>query len=308
MKKILLVNHKEQKCGVYQYGYNTAQLLKFATKFEFVYVECANMAQLRWQIASNAPIAVVYNYHVSTLGWVRQPLLDEYKNIKHLMIHHEPHQPLPARVDAIISQDPTEPESGIKFSVPRILQTYLGPLPVNELPVVGSFGFGMAGKGFDTLVERVSEEFEQAQIRLHIPYAHFGDQSGQYARDWAQRARDRCTKEGIKLAVDHKWYTTHELLEFLASNDINVFMYDNMARGVASVLDFALSVSRPIAITTSLMFKHVWQQVPEVTVEENSLVDILERGIEPLRPLYEQWSADNFRREYERIISTVCQE
>jgi hypothetical protein len=307
MKKVLIVNHKEEKCGVYQYGYNTAQLLKESRVVDFIYVECANLAQLRWQITQHTPDAIIYNYHVSTIGWVNQGLWSEYRSIKHLMIHHEPHQPLPMDVDAVISQDPTKPEDGVvTFSVPRILHSYDGPVPINDLPTIGTFGFGMAGKGFDRLVEKVTEEFDSAQIRMHIPYAHFGDQHGQYAKDWAQRARERRSRPEIKLAIDHSWFTTQELLEFLASNDINVFLYDNMARGVASVLDFALSVPRPIAITRSLMFKHVWQQIPEVAVEDSSLKEILERGIKPLQPLYDQWAPDKFREAYERIISIKC--
>jgi hypothetical protein len=303
VKTVLFVNHKEQKCGVYQYGKNTIDTLRRSTEFHFEYAECSNMEQLNRLTVSLVPYVVIYNYHVSTLGWVRRPV---GLHMKHIAIQHEPHQPVPGWMDAVISQDPLEPESENHFSVSRILHKFTGTLCHNAVFTVGTFGFGMAGKGFDRLVDMVCDTWDEAYIRMHIPYAHFGDMNGAQARDWAARARNRVSKPGVFLNIDHAWFDTAQLLQFLANNDLNAFLYDDMARGVASVLDFALSVPRPLAITSSSMFKHVWKQVPEICVEQNSLIDIVIRGTKPLETLYDQWAPEKLIADYERIVRTVC--
>jgi hypothetical protein len=303
--KVLFINHKQEKCGVYQYGRNTANILADATFFDFVYVECSGMAELESKIKEHEPCAIIYNYHVSTLGWVRKPLRTE---LRHLAIQHEPHQPVPSWMDATISQNPLDPWTKNFFSVGRILHEYTGTYPTNSILTIGTFGFGLGGKGYDRLVDMVGEEFSEAHIRMHIPYAHYGDAAGQQARHWASLAEERAKGyPDITLSIDHEWFTTEDLLFFLAGNDLNAFIYDDMARGTASVLDFALSVNRPLAITGSLMFEHVWRQVPEILVEHNSLQDILRRDTQPLRRLKWQWSPQMLIADYEKIVGTVWQ-
>jgi hypothetical protein len=308
MSKVLFINHQQQLCGVYQYGYNTAMTLRESQQYEFVYRECTSMRDVLTACVQENPIGIIYNYHVSTIGWANPALVQKNGgNIKQLALHHEPHQPLPPGIQGVISQDPLELESEGRFSVGRILHPYNGPVPNNDVLTIGTFGFGLGGKGYDRLVSRVCEEFDNVRIRMHLPFAYFGDVGGNGSRDWAARARAQITKPGITLHVDHEWFSTEDLLRFLAGNDMNVFMYDDMGRGIAGTLDFALSVPRPLAITGSTMFKHVWKQVPEVLVEHNSLKDILARGTAPLEPLYTQWSRARLCADYERIIKTVCE-
>ena len=309
MNNVLVVNHLQQQCGVYQYGKNTVGVLEKSIKYNFIYAECANLNDLIMYVKKYVPIAIIYNYHVSTLGWVNDGTIRQLRPIKQLSIQHEPHQPQPAGIDAIISQDPSQLEWGNHFSVPRILHDFNGVVEEPAELTFGTFGFGMAGKGFDRIVEQVCQEFDQATIRMHIPFAHFGDQSGAQARNWANLARSKVSKPGITLIIDHDWFTKDQLLQFLANNSMNVFMYDSFTldRGVTAVLDFSLSVPRPIAITKSFMFQHVWKLVPETLIEDSSLTEILTKGIAPLAPLYKAWSHDEFIRSYERILNTVCQ-
>ena len=44
------------------------------------------------------------------------------------------------------------------------------------------FGFAMNGKGFTNIIEKIQEEFDEADINLNISYAKFGDENGDNAR------------------------------------------------------------------------------------------------------------------------------
>jgi hypothetical protein len=302
MKSVLIVSHNQEQCGVYQYGYNTAKLLEVSNKYNFHLVKTRGLKDLVSAVDTHKPVAIIYNYHVSTLGWLNDTTYKQFPGIKQLVIHHEPHQPVPPGYHAIISQDPSAPEGPGKFSAFRPLYAFSAPPPRNPVPVIGSFGFGMAGKGFDRLVGLVCDEFEEAQVKINIPFAFFGDAHGRHATDWAKRAYAALTNSRVQLLVTHHWWNTDQLLNFLSSNDLNAFLYDDMGRGVSSVLDFAISARRPLAITRSTMFQHVWSEFPHLTIESSPLNYIMQRGIGPVAKLYEMWQQPRFVANYERII------
>lgn len=69
--------------------------------------------------------------------------------------------------------------------------------------------------------------------------AHYGDYHGEMLN---------------QLIITKEFISDQELLEFLADNTINIFMYDPLPqRGCTNVLDYALSVGKPIDISDSNM-------------------------------------------------------
>src|SRR5262249_46493040 len=104
----------------------------------------------------------------------------------------------------------------------------------NGVPIIGSFGFGTPGKGFDRIVKLVQEEFDEAIIRLNIPYARFGDEDGSKARQIAGQCRGLVKKQGISLSITHDYFDKKGLQDFLVGNSINVFLYEGMnGRGIS---------------------------------------------------------------------------
>ena len=113
-------------------------------------------------------------------------------------------------------------------------------------------GFGYAGKGFDQVVRTVQQEFDDAAIRMHIPISPFMDPQGIQATEIDDRCRALVVKPGVKLSVTHEFLSVQGILDFLAQNSLNAFFYaENPGRGLSSVLDMALAVDRPIALTKS---------------------------------------------------------
>jgi hypothetical protein len=54
-------------------------------------------------------------------------------------------------------------------------------------------------------------------------------------------------KPGILLLITHDFFSTNEILTFLQSNTMNIFLYDQMhGRGISSAIDYAISVKKPI--------------------------------------------------------------
>jgi len=304
MNNIIFLNHQEKQCGVYQYGKHSAEILKKSSIYNFIYIETGSEQEYQQAIDTYHPIGAIYNYHPSTMTWLSHQNIIHNQNQVHYVLHHEGGRPSHLPFNQYLLVDSTYHETYQRYPIPRPLfeNTNLN-YQNNEIPVISSFGFGFGNKGFRVLVKLVNEQFDRAIIRLHIPRAYFGDRDGKTSAQIFPGCYDENIKPGIELQITTDFLDDQSLLQFLASSSINVFLYDEMkGRGLSSVIDYALSVNVPIAITKSDMFRHIKHASPSICVEDRSLADIIASGTQPLQQFREKWSHANFIKKYEQII------
>ena len=172
--------------------------------------------------------------------------------------------------------------------------------------MIGSFGFATNGKGFEKIIDLVQKEFDEAIIRLNIPFAKFGDTEGKRAMEIASECKKRLSKKLIKLEINHSYFSKEELLTFLSSNTINIFLYDDMEnRGISSATDWGLASGRPIAISNSRLFRHLLNCKPSICVDNRKLTEIISNEIRPIEHLYTEFSAEVILWEYEKMLKDV---
>lgn len=258
--KILFINHKEHNCGVADYGRRLFAILQ--PHMDITY--CDDVPDFTgYDIA-------LYNYHHATLPNVTA---DDHR-VKHVALYHESF--LNFLPDQVINV--TDLPRPLFEGVPKTE-------PYSIMPVIGSFGFGFPGKGFSRICHLVKEQFKTALIRFNIPFAKFGDADGYHAMNQAVKCREILEGSNIELEVCLSFLPQYQLLEWLQSNHINLFLYaDSHGRGISSSTDYALSVRRPIGISSSEMFRHLPR---EICVDNISIPDLIAKGIEPLRKVYE---------------------
>jgi SAM-dependent methyltransferase len=308
---ILFVSHKQALCGVYEFGRSVVDALKASRKFDFALVECGGPDDYHAAVAAHDPAAIIYNYYVSTQPWLNRRVMARH-SVPHVGVIHEVTQEVadqfqPQLFDAAIAPDPTLLlRNPLVFKTGRLVPRYENRQPLPGVLRIGSFGFGTPGKGFEALVARVQDEFDQAVIALNIPFSTFADADGTRARAIAERCRRAITKPGIQIEIDHQYFSNAGVLDFLARNSLNAFFYEAQGgRGISSALDAALAVGRPIAVTKSSMFRHVRHVRPSVTVEDQRLTDIIGRGFAPIAGLAAEWSAENLVWDYERFMTAL---
>jgi len=308
---VLFVSHHKEKCGVHQFGITISEALTGSRRFDFRYVECQDPAEFAVAVKQHAPVAVIFNHHRGTMPWLRlrdvRGLGVPRLGIIHEVTQHVADTASDPLFDFFIAPDPTLLLTNtLVYKTGRLVAAFRDSHPAPTVPTIGSFGFGLKGKGFERLIDIVQQEFDQAVVRLHIPYADFGDSDGAGARAIAAACQRRVTRDGIRLEFTHQFLSRDELLEFLSGNSLNAFLYEELGgRGIASVTDFALAVDRPIAITRTQMFRHLWSVRPSICVEDATLRQLLETGSAPLRRLAAEWSVDNLVWDYERIVSSA---
>lgn len=307
MKTVLLVNHREKQCGVFQYGDILGNaLLRYGKEVKWEYERILTIEQYWKTLARIQPNAVIFNYHPATLS-LSYGVVDVTKVPTFGIVHENSWfwtDPFLKHFDYLISPDITNEVKGT-FNMNRTIPDYDSQMDgVPKDLTIGSFGFAFGGKGYELVIDKVQEEFNEACIRLHIPYARFGDEFGANAKYTADTCRERVIKPNIELQVTHDFLSRKKLIHWLELNTLNCFFYDSYpGRGISSVIDFALAARRPIAITDSNMFRHLktWQSI---RIEETSLKQIIRNGTTPLQNFY-NWTEENTTREYERIMKEV---
>jgi len=209
-------------------------------------------------------------------------------------------------VSGFVMADMSEKEDSKVFGLPRaIFETNLS-CNYNEIVSIGSFGFGFPNKGFDRLCLRVQEEFDHANINIHMTAAFFGDANGELREQVAARCASFIYKPGIKLQIGRDFIDDNGVLKFLSENDINIFMYDDMpGRGLSSVIDYAVSVDRPFAVNSSSMFRHVLEKTPSVNVDNFSISEIINNGPNISKFYQQEWSNNSLRDKMFYILESI---
>lgn len=296
-EKVLIFNHQQKQCGVYQYGKRLSEILLKDELIEYHYEEVTSADDYRKKLQMINPKTVIHNYHGSTMSWLNDSVLDHSKK------------------NIILSHESATPFSGIKLNInpveggiPRPLfeldlkvldnekfeNPFLNIGVDSGVPVIGSFGFGFDNKGYEKIIDLVNQEFDEAIIKLLIPFAFFGDAEGKMAKERINNCLKRNKKKGIQIHVSHDFLSDRELLKFLRNNDINLFLYDQMiGRGPSSTIDYALSVQKPIGISESYMFRHIMNE--KIIVGKNKIKEVIERGNQALEVYQRAWNLNELR-------------
>ena len=314
--KVLIISNTEKQCGIHQFGIDIFDALQKSKRCAFSYYEydyknhigvIAEMLRIR-------PDVVVYNQYMR-----KSPLfISRLCNLLHIPIAGIFHEIDQAGVDsppsdtnwadAKIYPDPTlnVQHTSDSFTMGRIVPSYpKSETKSNCIPIIGSFGFGFWDKGFDKIVQKVVDEYDEAIIRFHIPDNTVADPLGAIRASVLAKC-NKIVKDhpGITLSVNTHYVPKQELLGELASNSLNCFYYDeDKDMGISSVIDLALAVDVPIAISKSGMFRHVTR--PEILVEDNTFDDIIKFGTSYQEPLRRKWSERRFVTGFEDIIFAI---
>ena len=307
MKNILIINHKFKNCGVYQYGLRTANILKKSQKYNFIHVEVENLFEYDNAINLYNPFAIIYNNHLHIMPWLSFNVINQYKNIIHIGIIHEGDGYKHYNYDYAIDQDSTSPDRHNIFSVPRPLIKHKNNIIEPNILTINSFGFGFSDKGFDRIINLVQSQYDAAIINLHITHAHYGVPK-QEILNLCDYCHSQIKNKNIILNITNNFLNEDDLLKFLSSSTINVFLYNgdtHTNRGLSSVIDYALSVDKPIAISNSNMFRHLANITPSICVNNRSLLDIINSGTKPLEEIKQKFSSNEFIKKYEYIIDEI---
>jgi glycosyltransferase involved in cell wall biosynthesis len=310
---VLFVNSPVENCGIHQYGNNEYTYLKKSDKLNVDYIKASSIRDIDEKIKTKDYKVIIFNFYQNLFNFINVNHRHFPNHACVAILHEVNSESLDAYKDGFFQRfiyaDPTlETNNPLVIKMNRVIPNYDNKYSAPEIPTIGSIGFGYVRKGYDVLIDKVQEEFDEAIIKLHIPANGVIDASGVEARNYAQMCRNGIKKNGIKLEVNHDFLTHEELLDFMAKNSMNAFLYkpDNII-GVSSSTDHGITVRRPVAITKTNLFKHLHNLTPSILVEENSLKTIIENGLKPFEDMYKNSTEERHVENMEKIILDLIQ-
>lgn len=313
---VLFLNHKTVNCGVYQYGKRVFEILQKDDDIRYIYKEIDSVHEYHAALSEHPDLAaIIYNYHEATMRWLHSSTIQ--RTVKNIGIPHESPENL---FDVVCNIDPDVPESENRFSLPRpiyeniedILSVpcenesvhhFIHEYTNTNVPIFGSFGFGFHFKGFDKIVEFVNAQYDNAVIKLVIPIS-FYDPNPNTNSNMRELCIQKNKKPGIKLMITHDFFSTSDILKFLNSNTMNIFMYDKLnGRGISSTIDYALSSKKPLAISDSCMFRNVYSD--DICLYKRSIEQCLQASSDHCAVYVQKYSNALFIEKFKRIIDSV---
>ena len=303
---ILFINTFKEECGIHQYGLNIFKALtlhKENLEFNYTYATPKSLVEFRNLLSQGDYKAVIVNYVSIIFPWLNSFNKSEFPNTKFIDIIHEQtkqhHKTFFSNYffDFSFFASPlAQVEAGL-FKLPRLIPEITSNVFKEPTHItVGSFGFGIMDRGWLQTIDRVQEEFDQANIVFHMPFNTVVDPGGNYhAKHTAAACRTRPLKPGVTLSIEHGFLSTEDMVSWLSRNTINLFLYqEKTPKGISSTIDFALAANRPIGISSSPMFRHLVEVEPAINVEKNTLKSIIERGPSILDKYREDWNSKTF--------------
>lgn len=304
---VLFINHSQKQCGIYQYGKRLSDILKTDDRYDFHYIECNNANEFLSKINHLSYDFIIYNWYGSTMGWLNNNIIKSFKqNVKQLWIYHEGTYPNHLSIDGVIMTDLSENIELKQFSIPRPIYEINLPKIQNDKLTFGSFGFGFHNKGFEKICNVVNQNFKDSIIHLHITNAFFGDKDGHLSKTIIDKCHSLMVNTTNELLITSDFYTNDALLNFLNSNTVNIFLYDNMVgRGLSSVIDYAISVNTPLIVNNSYMFRHLLSDKPNISIDNNGIENIINEGLVNLHFFREKWSHSNLKNKFIEILRKI---
>jgi len=310
-RKVLFVNHKSRRCGVYMFGIEIAQQLAISKRYDFQLVECDSASDLADRIAENRPVALVLNHHFITMPWgpsVASSFALPTVGIVHDATSEMADQWRGPLFDVLVTHDPDLSTSNSLFiPASRPLPQYQPrSTPPSGGPIrIGSFGFAAADKGFEELVPLAAASFDRCIVRLHIPPSDFGDRNSANANSIIEVCRSAARKyPRVAVEVSREFLDRDQVIEFLASNHLNALLYapDRGEGGISSASDWLLAAGRPFALRRGKMFRHLSAAEPSIFVDDSPLHVILANGTAPVDQFRERWSPQSIVAVYEHAV------
>ena len=293
MAKVLILNSKSEICGVHQYGLTVYDILKKSNKH--VYHVSSDKNEI------NNHDIIIFNYHEKFFDWLNDEYI-EYINKPCLAIGGHDCIPNFKNIKYILNCDSTSELTHRNIPLPRPVKKII-PHQNPERVTIGSIGFSYSSKNFDKIYSIVSQYYDDALIRIHVPQ-HPQGESLEHIIEKIRLNYNAISSKNIGIEVSYDFLSDDDLISFLSSNTANIFLLPRMSgRGLSSSIDKALSARKPIAISDSEMYRHINME-DKFLLSKNTLPQIISYGTDHLKPFLETYSEENMIEIFDKIINT----
>lgn len=311
-RKVLFINTHARQCGIYLFGFNIGKAL---TSYQqgsntYYYAEPKSLTEFETIKNTYDPDVIIVNYVREQFPWLssyypvdsrtyinilHENTIDTLKSFfsKYYFKYTLQANPLPTAEENV-------------FSLPRLLPDINTKPFIEKNPItIGSIGFGVLDRGWLQVIDKVQQEYDEANIKFQMPFNSVVDPKGeQFTLKTAAMCKSKILKPGISLSINHRFLEVEEAVNWLSENTINLALYQEQTKkGISSQIDFALAANRPLGISSSPMFDHLSDVRDLICVDSNSIESIVKLGTSVLDPYRKIWCKESFCRQVDAILN-----
>ena len=300
--KGIFYNSRAAICSIHETGKMCYEALKKSKEYILDYTE-DNIFIMNYDF-------MIVNQHPYVCNWINQDMVKKFGKLSFCIVTEvnlstdNPVTKLPLFFDHYIILNPTIKETEKYHGFGRPIQDYINLTKYNpNKPTIGSFGFSTPGKNWEQLVEVVNSEFDEAIIRINIPYATYVPNNIANIPFIKNICLSKITKPGIILEFTNIAYTQKELINWCSQNTINCFFYSrnhSHSTGLAAVANQAIASERPLLVTNDPTFRHIHKYIgyyPNISIKQ-----AIEQTLDGVLKMKKDWSSDNFLKKFENIL------
>lgn len=298
--KIMFVNTREPKCGVHQYGVSLSAVISHVNPTTYATFDTKQDFLDAYEFVK--PDVVIYNWQAGIGGWMADAPFK--MDAKQVLAYHDLNANF-VYFDAILFSDPTMAQHDNWHPIGRPLRSHaFYPTRNSEVPNIGINGF--IGAWAQVAFSHIANHFERCHIRMHLPYATYGDAAGAMATT-AAHDLIQAMPPGFTYEVSHEFMEWDDLVRWLSQNDLNCYLRDPAMhwRGVSSACDAAMCARRPIAVNSCNAFRHLHDCSPSIMVEQRTLKEIIETGLSPLAKKYADYAPEVVGGQVMKVLESL---
>lgn len=325
------INTEPALCSIHESGRQVFDCIVGGSEYDLDYIDFQEIDQTRLMsegalhlisgVARSNPIHQSYdfwvlNYHNSTMApFFSRELVTRLAGPKFaIVLEVEPAAPLAFAergvFDGYIVLDPSATPTHEVFPFPRPLNS-LVKRPITRrraVPVIGSFGMGTPGKGFEQVVEAVNREFDRAIVRINVPASTYADgpMFGVHGESYAGHLKRLCeyiAKPGIEVRFTNDFMDDDQLLKWCGENDLNLFLYSRRQSGLSATTDQAIASGRPVLVSSNDTFRHIHPYIPPYPL--TSLKEAMTTGASVVAKIQKDWSRQAFSNRFVGMLEAA---
>jgi len=296
----IFYNSTKSNCSIYESGLMCYQALSRSNKYKLIYTEKQCIDEI-------FDFSIV-NWHHAVNNWINQVNIKSLSKINFSIVtevSHDQSNPMPLTIkcfDNYILLDPTYKDNGNIYGFSRPLEVFndVKKYEENKYPIIGSFGMPTPGKNFESIINQVQKEFDEALIRINIPYATYVPQQQFFVNQIIQNCNQLIYKDKIKIIFSKDYMSKQDLINWCASNTINIFLYQRNQTGLSATTDQAISSGRPLLVSECDTFRHIHKYIkpfPQLTIKQ-----AIETSGSAVSKMLKDWHPDNFMKKFESIL------
>jgi hypothetical protein len=305
-KPLLWISSPSGDPGLALAAWTAAAAIRRSGRFTPVEIPYTSREELLSAAAIHRPAAAVFMYDASAMRHLSKDQLDALPCPAVAVVPPQ-HDADPGRLrEAGFSRVLPIQSAPSENALPRVLPLSCNESNLTPIPMIAVHFYGPGYTRCSEVLSRIEAEFERVHILSFMPIRNPHSAEARRIEQIAHELQLIPRKIGVSLSFVHDHCPGPQLSSLMMLPSMHLFS-ELRAEDLVFV-DYALSSQRPVAIMSGAAVDTLDPAAAEkLLLGRRSLSQVLQEGVVPLVPLYNDWSEIRFALALEKALAHIFQ-